>query len=247
MANALIRRLIGSLYARSGSDVRLFLADLVSRNFEETSYQRLHRAGFSPGAYIDVGAFKGDWSRLVRKTLGMRPTFMVEAQASLIPGLRAYAEQNADIRIAHAVLASAGGQSVSFHEMGTGSSLFAEASDAPREVVTYTTRTLDDVTIGFLSDAHDVFLKIDVQGAELEVLRGATAVMEKAALIQLEVAMLQYNRDAPLLPETVAWMAGRGWYPTEISGFSRPASTLVQIDLLFARAGSPLRPDFFRF
>jgi hypothetical protein len=72
-------------------------------------------------------------------------------------------------------------------------------------------------------------------------------VLEKASLVQLEVAMLPYNKGAPLMPEVIAWMAERGWLPTEISGFSRPSGPLVQIDLLFARADSRLRPSDFRF
>jgi FkbM family methyltransferase len=247
MLAALAGKFMDSAYARCGTQLRLHLADLVCRNFEETSYHRLHKAGFTPGAYIDVGAYKGDWTRLVHRQLGKRPTLMVEAQASLVPDLQVFAQQQPDVSVAHAVLAATAGQQVPFHEMGTGSSLFAEASNAPRTQTMCTTQTLDLAAAPFLPKAREIFLKIDVQGAELEVLRGAKAVLEKAVLVQLETAMLRYNQNAPLLPETVTWMAERGWFPTEISGFSRPAGQLVQIDMLFARDSSPLRPDFFRF
>lgn len=247
MFGRISNRLLGSLYARLGSEQRLFLADLVTRNFEETTYRRLAKAGFAPDGYIDVGAFRGDWTRLAHRLLGARPTLMVEGQAALIPALQSFADTRDDLSLAHGVLSATAGQEVAFYEMGTGSSIFAEASNAPRERTTMTTRTLDEVAEKFLTTVAAPFLKIDVQGAELEVLGGGTKVLEKASLVQLELAMLPYNQGAPLLPEVVAWMAERGWFPTEIGGFSRPSGPLVQIDMLFARADSPLRPTEFRF
>ncbi len=244
---SLARKAIGSTYARFNPDLRLFVADMVGRNSEETTYRRLANAGFAPGGFIDVGAYKGDWTRMANRLLGNRPTLMVEAQSALIPALQDFATTRADLNIAHAVLSSTSGQEVTFYEMGTGSSMFAEASNASRVAVNVATQTLDDVAAEFLRTTDDVFLKIDVQGAELEVLGGAQAVLDRAALVQLEVALLGYNQGAPLMPDVVAWMAERGWLPTEISGFSRPSGPLVQIDLLFARESSPLRPSFFRF
>lgn len=244
---SLARKLVNSSYARFGPDMRLFVADMVGRNAEETTYRRLAAAGFTPGGYIDVGAFKGDWTRMANRLLGDRPTLMVEAQSALIPALNAYAAMREGMSVAHAVLSSTAGQNVTFYEMGTGSSIFAEASNASRIAVDVATQTLDDVAADFTRTADNIFLKIDVQGAELEVLGGAKAVLEKAALVQLEVAMLAYNDGAPLMPDVVDWMAKRGWLPTEISGFSRPSGPLVQIDLLFARETSPLRPAFFKF
>lgn len=247
MMNHLFNRLIKAVYARSGLETRLLLSNLVAQNSEETTYYRLGKRGFAPDGYIDIGAYKGDWTRLAHRTLGMRPTLMIEAQAALIPSLRQYAEQQAGLDVAHAVLAARASQEMTFHEMGTGSSIFAEASNAPRDAVTVLTQTLDDVANDFLTQKSSVFLKIDVQGAELEVLSGGLNVLSRAALVQLETAILPYNKGAPLMPETVTWMADRGWYPTEISGYSRPSGPLVQIDLLFARELSPLRPDFFTF
>ncbi|MBN8814143.1 MAG: FkbM family methyltransferase [Sphingomonas sp.] len=244
---SLSQRLIASVYARLGSASRLAVADLAMRNFEETTYQRLVQMGFAPDGYIDVGAYHGNWTRLAHRVLGPKPTLMVEGQPSLVPALEAFAATRGDMAVASGVLSDTSGQQVPFYEMGTGSSIFAEASNAPREQKTTTTKTLDEVAATFLTNVSAPFLKIDVQGAELKVLAGGAKVLEKASLVQLEVAMLQYNQGAPLMPDVVAWMAGRGWLPTEISGFSRPSGPLVQIDLLFARADSPLRPSEFRF
>ncbi len=220
---------------------------MVARASEEIVYHRLVENDFRPKAIIDVGAFKGDWTRMAGRIFGPMPMLMVEAQPSLRAGLDALTQELPHVKCETAVLGATAGREVTFYEMGTGSSFMPEASDAPRKELKLRTRTLDDVVYEHLEPVDDMFLKIDVQGAELQVLQGADKVLERAGLVQLETAMLQYNEGAPLLPEVVAFMADRGLYPTEVSGFSRPRNHLVQIDLLFARTGSVLRPEFFNF
>lgn len=244
---SLSQRIIGRLFRTGSPSLQRHVADMVARSSEEIVYHRLVENGFKPKAIIDVGAFKGDWTRLAGRIFGPIPMLMVEAQPSLRAGLDALSGELPHVKCETAVLGATAGQEVTFYEMGTGSSFMPEASDAPRKELKLQTRTLDDVVDEHLEPLDDIFLKIDVQGAELQVLQGADKVLERAGLVQLETAMLQYNEGAPLLPEVVSFMAERGFYPTEVSGFSRPRNHLVQIDLLFARAGSVLRPEFFNF
>ena len=241
------RRLMESVFARLTPGAREHLSRLVERRYEEITYRRLAGRGFRPGGLVDIGAFRGDWTRMARSIFGRPPALMIEAQTALVPGLEAFAGEQPGLACVHALLGRETGREVIFQEMGTGSSMFAEASNAPRTATAMKTRTLDEIAGHALADPADLFLKIDVQGAELEVLRGGQATLNRAALVQLEVAMLPYNAGAPLLPEVTGWMAEHGWLPIEVSGFSRPREHLVQIDLLFAPEGSPLRPEFFRF
>lgn len=242
-----INRLIASALARLPLAQRVQVARLVERDFERITYRRLAERGFAPGALIDIGAYRGDWTRMARAAFGNVPALMVEPQTALHANLERYCLGAHGVSARNSLLAAVAGQAVNFHEMGTGSSIFAEASNAPRTLTTKVTATLDAVAAEWLPAARDIFLKIDVQGAELEVLRGGLATLPRCALVQLEVAMLAYNAGAPLLPDVTAWMAERGWLPIEVSGFSRPRTELVQIDLLFAPPNSPLRPDYFAF
>lgn len=216
-------------------------------SFDKVTYERLRDNGLDPDGIIDVGANRGDWSRSIRTIFPQCPILMVEAQASLEAQLvRACREiDRSEYRIA--LLGPAEGEEREFFEMGSGSSLLPGNSNVERTRTVAATRTLDSLASEALPGAKAIFLKLDVQGAELMILAGAAATLERCAAVQLEVALLPYNAGAPLLDEVAAFMAQRGFLVTEVSGFSRPGAHLVQIDLVFARAGSPLRPEFFSF
>jgi len=213
------------------------------RSPEEEAYLRLKSRGWVPAAIIDVGAYQGEWTRLARKIFPGVPVLMVEAQEGKRDGLEAMCGDG--VSFVSAVLGSETGRAVTFYEMETGSSYFPEASNAPRSARTYTTQTLDEVASGVGSP---LFLKIDVQGAELEVLGGGGKTLSKAEVVQLEVAMLPYNQGAPTMLQVLTYMDERGFAPFDISGFSRPNGIdLVQIDLLFTRKDSGLRADHIEF
>ena len=214
-------------------------------NSEAEAYARLARRGYSPGSIIDVGAYHGDWTKLARSIFPDPPILMVEAQTSKAEVLRTLCSEDSGISLDNNALAAESGQTMTFYEMETGSSLMPEQSDVPRKSLSVVTRTLDEIA-GSLQGP--IFLKLDVQGAELEVLKGGSETLSRCDLVQLELAFLQYNRGAPSLMEVLAFMDTKGFVPLDITNMTRPDHVnLVQADFLFCRADSPLRPTFFRF
>jgi hypothetical protein len=66
--------------------------------------------------------------------------------------------------------------------------------------------------------------------------------------VQLEVALLNYNDSAPQATAVISFMEAKGFVMFDIAGFVRPNGVdLVQLDVIFVRKTSRLRPDFFRF
>ncbi|MBA2467144.1 MAG: FkbM family methyltransferase [Sphingomonas sp.] len=183
---------------------------------------------------------------MVRRVFRGVPTLMVEPQASK----RGYLEQvRADlpeVRYASQVLSARAGETVTFYEMETGSSFLPEQSNAARRTTQMTTSTLDNIAADV--PGNSLFLKIDVQGAELQVLNGGAKTLERARVVQLETALLPYNKGAPSVLEVLSYMEVRGFHPFDLSGFSRVQGHLVQVDILFARRDdTALRPDFINF
>lgn len=212
---------------------------------EIAAYERLKRKGFMPDRIIDVGAYEGSWTRLVRSVFDKVPVTMIEAQDGKKPLLDAVCREISDTSVVSALLGSTGGATVTFYEMETGSSTRPENSNVAREEAIMTTRTLDDV-IDVSGTA--LFLKIDVQGSELDVLSAGQKTLSRCEVVQLETALLPYNEGAPQMIEVLIQMEEWGFSPFDFAGFIRPNGVdLVQTDILFVRTNSTLRAKEFRF
>lgn len=55
------------------------------------------------------------------------------------------------------------------------------------------------------------FLKVDIQGAELDVLKGATRTLGKTAVVELEVEFVPLYKDQPLFAEIDMFMRANGF------------------------------------
>ena len=83
------------------------------------------------------------------------------------------------------------------------------------------------------------FIKIDVQGAELDVLNGAQESMNNSTMILLEVSFHHYNDGAPLFAEVIAYMNEKGFVIIDIiEQHVSFDNYLIQIDALFAKTNS---------
>ena len=230
------------------SPLRKVVAKVFGREdvpLDEQAYRRLAASGYAPATIIDVGAHEGAWTRVARRIFPEAYVLMVEPLSSKAQALESLARSLGRTSFASTLLGAQAGQSVTFYEAGTGSSLHREQSNVEFKETTLRTSTLDDVA------AHldgSIFLKLDVQGAELEVLAGGSKTLERSDLVQLEVALLPYNEGAANFLQVIQYMDQRGFVPFDIAGMIRPTGAeLVQIDLLFVPAGSPLRPTRFLF
>jgi FkbM family methyltransferase len=83
-------------------------------------------------------------------------------------------------------------------------------------------------------------LKLDVQGFELEALKGATQVLHRCEYVYAEVSFVELYEGQALAPEVIAFLAGEGFgiagaYNVEYDSDGRA----VQCDVLFKAAGIP--------
>jgi len=105
-------------------------------------------------------------------------------------------------------------------------------------------KTLDSV-VARRKMPGPILLKADVQGYELEVLRGANETLRNTEVILLEVSTLPYNIGAPLFSDVVAFVADRRFLIYDFCHLHRRQSddTAFQVDVLFAREDSALRSE----
>lgn len=126
--------------------------------------------------------------------------------------------------------------------VGTGASIYKENTEwygeGMYETVRVQTRTLDSLNL-FDQESIDL-IKIDVQGSELDILNGATETMKRTEYVSCEVALVEYNKGAPLIGDVVDKMRDLGFCIIDIVEYhSFPqlyGGAYFQLDLLFKKS-----------
>ena len=117
----------------------------------------------------------------------------------------------------------------------TGNSIYKENSAFYDEdkiiVVEKDTKTLPRVLNNKLFD----LIKIDVQGSELDIIKGGLDIIKSSKGILMEVSLVEFNQGAPTKQEVISFMEEIGFEPVEIiANINHPMfHTLIQEDILF--------------
>ena len=208
-------------------------------------HQQILRA-LRPSLVVDVGANRGQFSLDVRRAL---PEAQVVAFEPLTPEADIYSEIFAatPTHVLHRFALGASSGSASFHVSAArdSSSLFpigerqSEVFPGTQEVgiEVVEVRTLDDFAGELRSDGPSL-LKVDVQGAELDVLRGAETTLGLFRWVYLEMSFVELYDGQPLADTIVDELRGRGF---ELAGTGTPSISNgrpVQVDALFERSNS---------
>jgi len=82
-------------------------------------------------------------------------------------------------------------------------------------------------------------IKMDVQGAELDVIRGGLPVVRNSRYLLLELQTHNYNLGAPHFEEVVAFLLGEGFAVVDIVDLMYSGDKLIQVDVLFRNKNLP--------
>jgi FkbM family methyltransferase len=201
----------------------------------------MKRRGFRPTVAIDVGAYSGEWTLSLRQLFPATRVLMIEPQAAREERLQALTQVHDGVEFVPVLLGSAAAEGVAFYQAETGSSVLRDPGNAAAQRTGMEMTTLDAVVRATAFESAD-FLKLDVQGYELEVLKGAQRVLTSAEAVMMEVNLIAVYEGAPLADEAVAFMAAHGFRVYDVCTlFRRPYDrALWQMDMVFVRATSPL-------
>jgi FkbM family methyltransferase len=208
------------------------LANLVS----------LRRRGLLDGldGVIDVGANTGQFAFMVSRVLPGVPVHAFEPDPVVFAQLEATCARFGIRGTRHNVaLADADGTRLFHRQADSVNSSLLPRTDA-RETGAFEvpTRRLDRL-LPVPIDASRLLLKIDVQGAELDVLLGATGVLDRVHCVVVEVSFVRsYAGGADAL--TVArWLHDHGFRLFDLLDTlrtdARDGAGLKEADLLFVR------------
>jgi FkbM family methyltransferase len=227
---------------RFGLEVRRFRSD-------ETPPARLVAAlrRHAADGVIDVGAHEGGFVQSLREAGWHGPALSIEPLPEVHRRLVARARHDRAWTVAPCCALGEADDTALLHVAGQAASssllpmLPAHWQAAPGTAIVDTQAVmvmrLDDLAVPALAAMHRPFLKIDVQGAEMAVLRGAPETLSRCVGLQVELTLEPLYAGQALWREVIDLLAARGFVTWDLQPiFSDPASgRLLQMDGVFFR------------
>ena len=208
----------------------------------------LRDRGFQVNMIFDIGAHKGEWSKMAKLIFPNASIYLFEPQIEMFTYLEQIVNKFPDVR-----LIQKGVGSKNDKLLFTIWDDFAGSSFLPKQnenlIQSGKQREIEVITLDGLLENSDIqvpdIVKLDIQGFELEALKGGASLFGKTEVFILEVALYPFE-DMPGIPtfiEVVNFMYERGYVVYDFGGFlRRPLDNAVgQCDLCFVKLNGALK------
>ncbi|MBP6688255.1 MAG: FkbM family methyltransferase, partial [Lacibacter sp.] len=180
------------------------------------SLQNIKLLGFTPSFVVDIGAYEGYWTRDFLEVYPDTKILMLEAQSAKEEKLKMVCSDFRNTQYHIALLSPEDGKEFSFIESETASHITEEGVEAAKKLKG---EALDQILQRKQLPFPD-FLKLDVQGFELEVLKGGSNSLAHAQFCLLEVSLLDLD-GTPMMLEVMNYMDSKGFQAYDICQFMR--------------------------
>jgi FkbM family methyltransferase len=203
---------------------------------------------------LDVGANAGQYAHHLRSDLGFEgricsfepmtvPFRRLQSRAAEDPNWQAFNFALGDVEGRATINVAANSESSSMLEMLPS---HVEAAPESRFVGTEDVeiRTLDAIFHDLCHPGEGVYLKIDTQGFEGRVLRGADRCLPKIDTVQVEMSLTPLYRNEPTFGELYHLLLGEGYAMVGLEpGFTNPQTgQLLQVDAIYHRSNGRRSP-----
>jgi FkbM family methyltransferase len=173
--------------------------------------------GVNPNVIYDIGSNVLHWTHIAKNTWPTSQCVAFDATDSLE---FLYQENNIPYNIC--LLSDVDGRQVNFyqHDQHTGGNTYYRENpvlspDSPKLIAEGKIKNVTALTLDTLVKTQNLplpdLIKMDVQGAELDVLRGATQTLRSVNHVILELQSVEYNLGAPLNDVVIQYMAAQGF------------------------------------
>ena len=196
----------------------------------------LKQLGYVPDTILDIGAYHGHWTDTMKTIYPGASYYLFEAID--YPELKRF--DNISNTFVYNVVLNDKIDTVNWYQMkNTGDSMFREKTHFFNNCEIIQKDTIDLNT--FISSKSiltskniNILIKIDCQGAEIPILKGATNILKNTDFIIIELPLFgQYNEGVVSFQDHIIFMESIGFIPYDIMEKHYVNKFVVQIDMMF--------------
>lgn len=218
----------------------------------ETALRQMQQCGYRPRVVIDCGANRAQWFGTASSVFIDSEFHLVEAQGECWPALDSAAARRGRTQVHRTAVTAPGVTSVRMHrggdEISTGAFVMTGAEPFAADVSAPAT-TLDELFATQVQPSDRTLLKLDIEGHEIEALRGAVRLLDRVEVVLSEVRFFDVNGSGrPVFGDVMAFLEARGFALFDFASLSSRLrdQRLWLGDAVFIRRGSPLGEDIGR-
>lgn len=235
------RKTIKELLKKQGYTIKLY--NSYDEQIERVRYNWIRELGIQ--TVIDVGGGLGEFAKKAREIL---PNARILTYEAIHDSYQRICERFAsdDRHQVYNIALSNKEEEVEFFiSSNSGSSSLLEMGRLHKDAYPYSgkitslkvkTNLLDD-TLSTDLLSKNLWLKLDVQGAELKVLEGAKKLLRETSLVFMETSFSELYHNQPLFNEVIEYMKSQGFKVVGIENISQDIrdGAFLQCDIFFAR------------
>ena len=192
----------------------------------------LIKSGMCLDIIYDIGAHKAKWSKnMSLKSLNNKEFILFEANKTNEKYLK-----DTSFKYFIEVLSDEKKKIKFYSKKLPGDSYYKEQSDRYNEG---NAETRNAVTLDEVIEKEKIplpnLIKIDTQGSEIDILKGAKKSLTNCNLIYLETPIIEYNSGSPNLNQCIDYLKSIDFIPYDICEVHYMDKILIQIDILYVR------------
>lgn len=209
----------------------------------EFSLKLLKQQGFSPRTVFDVGAYNGDFAKMIRQIWTDAEIVCFEGLPDKVAKLKANFH-DPKMKVIEGLVGERNDSNVKFFKVESATSILEEQTPNDFEVGFQAMRTLDSCVEEFGLNKPQL-LKIDTQGYEYNILTGFENNLRYVNVILAELNFIDIHKNVKLALDVIQLLNDNGFVMFDICQLHRRPSdkALWQADFIFVKKDSDLRKN----
>lgn len=228
--------------------IRLFSYNLIHSTYTLDSeidvWKAIRKKGLKPSIIFDIGAARGSWTKSIINIFPESNFVLFDPLQENVKFLNEIKSKYPNVAY-HVCALGEKNSELELNVHSDQTSKFESEWGGTKRIVPVCTL---DSFVNKSENKSIYFMKVDVQGAELDVFNGATEILKLCSVIQVEVSFRKVYKNAPIAHEIIKYLGDKGFRIFDfVSAVKRKEDrVLLQVDMFFVSDNSLFMPETWK-